>query len=104
MGVLDHGQTANPGPHHDAAALGVVIGDGQAAVIQSLQASRNAVMDEDIHMTGFFGRNVLIDLKTLDLASKVHRHALVIKSGNGGDAVGAGYQSRPGIGDVVANG
>ncbi len=102
-GVLDHRQAADAGTDDDADALGVLLGDRQAAVVEGLDARGDAVMDERIHVARFLRRDVLLDVEALDLAGDATGQRRRVEARDRVDARPAGEDVGPRFGDRVAD-
>lgn len=85
MSFLDQRQTTDPGADHDANALGIFVGDFEPAVLHGLNTGCQPVMDKGIHMTRFFGGDIVFDLKPLHFPGKMRGERGRIKFGNGSD-------------------
>ena len=66
-------QTADPGTHHDSAAIAVEALGVQAGVGRRLHAGRDAVVHERIHAARFLGRQVGREIEAAHRAAEAHR-------------------------------
>ena len=73
VGLLDHRQSADPRPDQATDALGLLFRQRaamrKAGILYGLDRCGHAVMDEGVHVARFLGRDVILDLEALYLAS-----------------------------------
>ena len=101
--VFDHRQAADAGAHEHADAVGIVLGDDEARILYRLDARGHAEMDERIHMTAFFARQIFLDVKVLHLAREAGREWRCVELGDVGNARFARQCCLPRIGNSVAD-
>eukprot|EP01022_Parablepharisma_sp_SALTPOND_P036185 TRINITY_DN979_c0_g7_i1.p1 TRINITY_DN979_c0_g7~~TRINITY_DN979_c0_g7_i1.p1 ORF type:complete len:1344 (+),score=262.78 TRINITY_DN979_c0_g7_i1:3504-7535(+) len=103
VGFFDQRQAANARTDHDANALGILVRYRQSAILDGLDTGGHAVVDEGIHMTRFFGGDVILDIEALYLTGKMRGEGGSVELGHGSDAGLAFLDGTPRIGDVVAD-
>ena len=95
VGLLNHRQAANTGTDKNTDALRIGLCYFQSAILHCLHAGSHAVMNEGIHMTGFFTGDVILDIESLDLTRKMRGEGGGIKLGDGRDAGLSGEKRVP---------
>src|SRR3569833_1366753 len=103
MCLLDQWLTADAGADVDADALGIGFGNFEARITDCLDAGGHAELDEDIHAARFLGTEILLDVKTLHLASHMGGERRRFETGNPGDPGATGSQIVPGLRDGIAD-
>jgi hypothetical protein len=76
----------------------------QPGILHRLDGSRQPVVDEGIHVAGFLGGHVVLDLEALDLARELAGQVGRVEAGDPVDATAAGDDGVPAIGHRVAHG
>ncbi|MNI30019.1 hypothetical protein D3C73_838480 [compost metagenome] len=104
LGFFDARQTADAGTHDHTNALGVGFSDFQAAITPCLHPGGQAVMDEGIHLAGFFARDIGADVEVFDFASNVRGDGRGIETGDAADARTSVDDIVPSGGQVASNG
>ena len=78
--LLDETQTADAGADGHADPLRILFVDDEAGIIQCLHPRRHAVLDEEIHLAGFFAVDaVLFGIELFDQACETGRKLAGIK-------------------------
>jgi hypothetical protein len=83
---FDHRQAADAGTDDHADAVGIFFGDDHARILQRLDTGGHAVMDKGIHVAGFLGRDVVLDIEAFDFARKTGRKWRCVELGDVGNA------------------
>ncbi|MCY1415236.1 hypothetical protein D9M71_307100 [compost metagenome] len=102
--VLDIGQTTDAGAHGHADALAIGIGDFQTGIAHRLETGCQAVLDEEVHLASFLGRQVVLDIEALDRAAKAGIEGRDIHMPDGTDATLPGQHALPTAGHIRAKG
>ncbi|MNM68678.1 hypothetical protein D3C81_802420 [compost metagenome] len=102
--VLDIGQATDTRAHGHADALAVGIGDFQAGVAHCLKAGGQAVLDEEVHLASFLGRQVVLDIEALDRATETGGKSRDIHMPDGPDATLSCQHTLPTAGHIRAKG
>src|SRR5690606_1629241 len=68
--VLDIRQPTDPGTHGNADPLPVLIGDLQAGIAHGLETGRQTVLNEQVQLARFLGREILLDIEVFDRSAK----------------------------------
>lgn len=100
--LFDHRQAADAGTDDDADAVGVLFGHDHAGILHGLDTGRHAVMDERIHVAGFLGRDVVLDVEAFDFTGKTGTESLRVKLGDGGNTGLALDRRGPRVGNIIA--
>src|SRR5260363_166761 len=95
MRFFDQGQTANARTGNHANPVRILHVDFDAAIMYRLNTGRQPVMDEGIHMTRFFGREIRAEIKAFHLSGETGRKTGCIETGNRGNPRTASEQIRP---------
>ena len=107
VGVFDQRQAADARTHEHADALGLFFGQliagRKTGIAHRLEGRREPVMDEAIHVPGFLGGDVILDLEALDLTREMARHAAGVEAGDGGNAGTSGEDVGPAFGNGIAD-
>src|SRR5690606_5989873 len=71
LAVFNRLQTTNAGTDSHTNTLGILLGNLQTRVTESLHTGSNAILDKQIHFTGIFFRKEIRRIKILYHAGKV---------------------------------
>ena len=108
MHVFNHGQAANTGadiaPDARCQLILQRFTRRQATVGNGLAGGSQPKMNEAVHMTRFFLRDVIRDIETRDLACELAGEITGIKLGDQVNAAVSGNQVRPGFADRISHG
>ncbi|MNE24087.1 hypothetical protein D3C80_1173650 [compost metagenome] len=102
--VLDIGQAANARTHGHADALAIGIGDFQTGIAHRLETGCQAVLDEEVHLASFLGRQVVLDIEAFDRAAKTGGESRDVHMPNGTDTTLARQHTLPTAGHIRAEG
>jgi hypothetical protein len=105
--LFDQRQAADARADHAADALGLRFAElpagWQSGISHRLQAGRQTIVDEHVHMPRVLGRHPVLDLEALDLAGKAASQWTGVELGDRGDARSSGQDVGPGRLDGVAD-
>jgi hypothetical protein len=101
---FDHRQAADAGTNDHANAIGIFLGHGDSGILDCLDAGCHAEVDEFIHVTRFFGVEVVLDVEAFHFTRETGGEGRRVKTSNVSDpgfALGDGF---PRVGNAVADG
>jgi len=96
-------RAADAGADDHADTVGVLFGYGNTGILDRLDTSRHAVMDEDIHMARFLGVEILLDVEAFDFTRKTGGESRRVKSGDVSDPGLSLGDCFPRIGNRIAD-
>ena len=105
---LDQRQATNARAQNATNALGLLasqcVACRQARIFNRLDGRSQTEVDEGVHVPGFFGGDVILDVEAFDFARKLARKVTCIEAGDVGDARFAFEQIGPTLRHRVAHG
>ncbi len=107
MGLFNGRQAANAGADQRAYALRLFlvqrITGGEPCILHGLDGGRQPQVGEAVHMAGFLGRDVGLDVEVLHLTRETRGQCRGVKTRDGCDARAAGDQAGPGLRHAIAH-